>query len=374
MAESVEAPGEYSGTKLLRFTAFYVPAQVICVMLRFLARYLVKGAWGLDDIMVATSLVTQMIMAIISVESVYHGGVGYHVRYLEMTRPNALIVWGKYLVAISVLYFATVNIPKIAILALYRRLFSRKDIQRVIYVLAGVLIVLSLSTTIAVLSACQPFDANWDPKLPGASCLDKEGLFRWGSLPNILTDIIMLVLPMRTVWQLQLSMRYKIGLIVTFAVGSLYVCCHFWPFSLTESLYSGLVGSIIRFATFFKSNSFVDGTWSAVELITWTQLETGTYLISACSMTYRPLLERIGHVHFFGKKSNVVKSTDRNDRVQCGDKITMQNRAQKIPTGFIPLDADSSLDSRIFITTDIRVAQQTREQDTQVGSICSDNV
>lgn len=50
-----------------------------------------------------------------------------------------------------------------------------------------------------------------------------------------------------------------------------------------------MITSIIRFTTFFQNNSFVDGTFSAVDLLIWTQVETGVYLISACLPTYKPL-------------------------------------------------------------------------------------
>lgn len=153
----------------------------------------------------------------------YFGGVGYHIPYLERFRPDAVVIWGKYLVAISSLYFWTVNIPKIAILALYHRLFPNKTIRRTVYLLVGALVVQTLATGTTAFAACRPFAANWDPKIPGSYCIDKEGLFRWASFPNIITDIIILVLPMRTIWHLQTSRRLKFGLIATFAVGSLSV-------------------------------------------------------------------------------------------------------------------------------------------------------
>ena len=58
---------EYSGTKRLTFTAVFVPIQVIAVSLRYLARYLVEGPWGLDDVVVLTSLLLQMCMAGLSI-------------------------------------------------------------------------------------------------------------------------------------------------------------------------------------------------------------------------------------------------------------------------------------------------------------------
>lgn len=58
---------EYNGTKLLTFTAVFIPTQIIAVALRYLARYLVEGPWGLDDIVVLTSLALQLCMGGLSI-------------------------------------------------------------------------------------------------------------------------------------------------------------------------------------------------------------------------------------------------------------------------------------------------------------------
>lgn len=62
-----ESSAEYSGEKLLIFTAVFVPVQIAAVALRYLTRYLIKGAWGLDDILTLTALVLQLCMAGISI-------------------------------------------------------------------------------------------------------------------------------------------------------------------------------------------------------------------------------------------------------------------------------------------------------------------
>jgi ABC-type enterobactin transport system permease subunit len=153
--------------------------------------------------------------------AVKHAGVGYHTPYLEKTDPDKVVVWGKYLVAISTLYFAGVNIPKLGILALYRRLFPPKGIRLIVHILMAVLVALTISTVVTAFAACVPFSANWSPKLASKHCIDKEAFFRWGSIPNILTDIVMLVLPIRVVWNLHTTTRLKVGLTLTFVIGSL---------------------------------------------------------------------------------------------------------------------------------------------------------
>ena len=62
-----ETSSEYRGRRLLIFTACFIPIQIFCVALRYLARYLVKGPWGLDDIVVFTSLTFQLCLAGISI-------------------------------------------------------------------------------------------------------------------------------------------------------------------------------------------------------------------------------------------------------------------------------------------------------------------
>lgn len=142
--------------------------------------------------------------------------------FLEANEPEKLIVWGKYLIALSVLYFAGVNIPKMAILALYHRIFPTKPIRIAVYVILAILIGLTIGNVVADLAACTPFEANWiQPPPPGARCIDKEAFFIYSSIPNIITDLAILVLPMPVVWNLHTNKRMKVGLLVTFAVGSL---------------------------------------------------------------------------------------------------------------------------------------------------------
>lgn len=133
----------------------------------------------------------------------------------------------------------------------------------------------------------------------------------------------------------------------------------------TELTTSGLVTSIIRFTTFFEKNSFVDGTWSAVDLIIWTQVETGVYLISACLMTYRPLLERARGGELIEKlagrssASNSNSAKPKSTNQQATD-IPMKPRAENKADGFYILVNDDSMDHRITRTTDILIQQEPR--------------
>ena len=133
---------------------------------------------------------------------------------------------------------------------------------------------------------------------------------------------------------------------------------------IDENTYSGLITSIVRFTTFFQHNSFSDGTWSAVDLIIWTQVEPGVYLISACLMTYRPLLERIGRKGLLGKltrNSNSGKTFDSNDTREHGDGIALRPRVDPDTHGFHRLGNDFGVDPGIVITTNIHVGNGAKD-------------
>lgn len=65
-ASQLSSP-EYCGKKLVIFTIIFIPVQIFCVALRYLARYVIHGPWGLDDAVVLTSLICQLCMAGLSI-------------------------------------------------------------------------------------------------------------------------------------------------------------------------------------------------------------------------------------------------------------------------------------------------------------------
>lgn len=148
------------------------------------------------------------------------GGVAHHVATLEATDPNKITVWAKLVLATPIIYVAAVVFPKLAILAIYLRIFTLAPYRISCYVVALILIANWLGTTIAGFLMCVPLRYLWDKTVVGGHCFNINPLLRWGSLANILTDIVMLLLPLPVIWRLHTSRNIKIGLTITFATGS----------------------------------------------------------------------------------------------------------------------------------------------------------
>ncbi|KAI1324257.1 hypothetical protein F5Y16DRAFT_424186 [Xylariaceae sp. FL0255] len=257
MADDTPASADYAGWKLKIFITVFLPIQVAAVLTRSYSQNLIGANFGIDCGLVLASLVSQFVIAGVSLGGVIQGAVGYHIDFLERTNPDAITLFFKYLVVFSVWYFATVSIAKGAICVLYSKLSPQRIVRVTIHIIIIVLILTALSGAIADLAACRPFSANWGrAEVQKAHCMNKEALFIWITLPNILTDVVLLLLPLPIVWNLQATRQLKAALTITFLFGSL-----------------GLIASIMRFVAFNRTDSFTDGTFHAVELLIWTNAE-----------------------------------------------------------------------------------------------------
>ena len=68
---------------------------------------------------------------------------------------------------------------------------------------------------------CSPVQYQWDKTIPGGYCLQQEKFFLGNALPNIVTDALVVILPMPIIWRLQMAMRRKILLTMLFALSTL---------------------------------------------------------------------------------------------------------------------------------------------------------
>lgn len=138
-----------------------------------------------------------------------------------MVDPDMLIFWAKDFVAITFIYLVAVVFPKLAVLSLYLSIFTSKRVICVIcYVTAALIIANCLALIIAASQMCVPLNYFWNKEITG-HCFDINACTRWGRLVNILSDIVILVSPLPQLLKLQVSIRVKVGLLITFLLGSL---------------------------------------------------------------------------------------------------------------------------------------------------------
>ncbi|KAJ4296423.1 hypothetical protein N0V90_006468 [Kalmusia sp. IMI 367209] len=275
MAGGGDQPPNESRAHVLIGTAVAFFVLDICfVALRLWSRRIQRTRIRHDDVLVVATLIIITGTCITSIYSVKRGGVGRHLQYVP---KHERIEWLKsvYIAAPS-LYATSASLPKLAVISMYLKIFSDRISRMCCWAVVFILAAFPIVSVPIIACQCRPIEFLWNKSIAGGHCVNQAYMFRYGSIPNIVTDVVMLILPMPLVWNLHASNKVKLGLFVTFLLGSV-----------------GLITSILRFVAFFSP--IVDGTWAAVNLLNWVIIEPSIYLLAACMLAFKPLLRYLVH-------------------------------------------------------------------------------
>ena len=127
---------------------------------------------------------------------------------------------------IDIVLFATdfpyntgITLVKVSALFFYARVFRVSQIFRTCLWATGALVVSWWITfDILAICTCNPPRKQWDTEIAG-HCLDSYKTFVAAATPNVIIDVIILVLPLPMLWKLQVSLRRKLALVGAFILG-----------------------------------------------------------------------------------------------------------------------------------------------------------
>ncbi|KAI4226557.1 MAG: hypothetical protein LQ349_006859, partial [Xanthoria aureola] len=120
---------------------------------------------------------------------------------------------------LSVAYPIACGLPKISICCMYLTLFRPNDyLRRATYSMIAFLVVNAIAWFVPTVAVCQPISAYWNQE--PAKCINYAVFGVWISLPHIVSDLVILILPLPVLWRMQMARTKKLGLTVTFLTGS----------------------------------------------------------------------------------------------------------------------------------------------------------
>ena len=123
----------------------------------------------------------------------------------------------------SVIYGPAMGCTKISILLLYRRIFCPQKKSRFDRGIRLFIVILSLfyvANTFLKIFQCMPRSRIWDKRVPGR-CLDLGDVLTASGAFNALTDIILLLIPVKVSWNLNTSAKRKVAVVLLFTFGFL---------------------------------------------------------------------------------------------------------------------------------------------------------
>ncbi|KAL5358589.1 hypothetical protein BJX96DRAFT_146823 [Aspergillus floccosus] len=142
-------------------------------------------------------------------------GFGRHKAALSNKQIETFMM-GNYI--FSHFYNAAIASTKLAVLALYHRIFATVKF-RVVVLATSVFVILWLMAMEIVLGLqCRPISRFWDSDVPGA-CFDLVAFSYFTNITNLVTDIWIFALPLPVIFKLQMSRNRKIALSFLFSIG-----------------------------------------------------------------------------------------------------------------------------------------------------------
>ncbi|TWU75099.1 hypothetical protein ED733_000620 [Metarhizium rileyi] len=249
-------------------------AAVLFLFARLCTRYQRLSSLGMDDALITIAaccligdLVIQQYMWNLGMAEIAHASRDNFIKIMEMIVPG------------SILYVTSLWAIKMAMVLFYKKLAAPGTKLQMIYsVVLSFLVLFWAIIFFDIIFQCYPHDKRWslDPTYQCDS--GQANINYWLTvLSNIITDVIIISLPISMVLKLQMKLKLKLGVIAIFALGFFVV-----------------ITSIIRAYYSKRSEPMLTCTVSMIE--------TAVAIIASCLPPLRTLF--IGPASSAGTKPN----------------------------------------------------------------------
>ncbi|KAL4938328.1 hypothetical protein BDV06DRAFT_215183 [Aspergillus oleicola] len=217
---------------ILGVSGVFIVLPCVAVALRLYGRHLKGVSLDISDYLIMGGLVRSLV-------SVLNCGVGHHMaEVIQEHGTGPVMLFMKELVAIQILWAVGNSCVKLSLLSFYCRVFS-------------------FPCFILMAKAIATFILLWALAITGAL--------------NLITDLIVLTMPMPYLWKLEMRPSQKLPLIAVFAIG-LFVC----------------IATIMRLVS-LSLLDFTDLTSNITEAMIWGTIEPALGITLACVPFMKPV-------------------------------------------------------------------------------------
>ncbi|KAE8357857.1 hypothetical protein BDV27DRAFT_78104 [Aspergillus caelatus] len=264
-------PGSSLNTINLITQCLCIPIVTIFVATRFGIRFWYKQFVVVEDTFCFLAWILFMAYcAIAIVLGQYGGGVNY-----QLVPESMQVTYRKFCYIATVFYCPMSLFVKYALLSILIRIFApyRGRIM-FIYVLLGCLTIYYIIAEIVKIRMCDPVPAYWTGE--PANCLDQQAALIADSVISVVTDLMILILPLPLTWSLQMSRSKKLRVIGMLSAGGLATAF-----------------SVYRLILVLKDGSTPNTTVMFTCVILSGNAEGGVGLICACLPTMNILINKL---------------------------------------------------------------------------------
>ncbi|KAI0465690.1 hypothetical protein F4859DRAFT_527824 [Xylaria cf. heliscus] len=238
----------------------------IFVFIRLYTRFCIIRRARLEDYLILAGYGIYVGTVYAVYRLVTNVGLFVHQWDIKFQNLSEYLYWEKAIHICANLYSVHILVSKTAILLEWLHIFvpdgTRNTFFWACHILLWVNVLFYFSIIIVANLICFPFALIWDKTLEG-TCIDGKVIEVASAALNLTSDIIILVLPQRVIWNLQMKKKKKIGVSIIFAIGILAVTAAAFRLSSATDYYHSK-----------------DATYVASALILWSLVEmTSLFLI-----------------------------------------------------------------------------------------------
>lgn len=148
-----------------------------------------------------------------------------------------------------VMYGPTAFLTKVSLLWIMTRVFKPyRNAVIFIYIFTAIMLAYYIPAVIVKIRICSPIKKFWIPSTEG-SCLDEAAIILADAVMSVVSDLIVLTLPLPLTMKLQMPFKKKMRVMAILGAGGL-----------------ACVSSIIRLVLIVQSGGSPDGTWSFMRI------------------------------------------------------------------------------------------------------------
>ena len=123
-------------------------------------------------------------------------------------------------IAAQVIYAIGVVPIKLSLIFLYRRIFPNRPLHIALWCIGGVVACMGIAAIFLAVFKCVPVQGGWDFTIR-SRCINFYAWIIIHGVQNVITDFMLLCLPMPLVWRLNMATTRKIQVSGIFALGAL---------------------------------------------------------------------------------------------------------------------------------------------------------
>ncbi|KAI9150599.1 Efflux pump DEP3 [Paramyrothecium foliicola] len=205
----------------------------IALCQRYYTKIFLSKGLGIDDVFMflgwACAILTQVLLTV----SIREKGLCHHSWEMPLDdfERYALLAYVS-----APIYMMCNGFVKLSLLTFYLHLSPQKWFRVAVWISIGIVAVYTIIITFMLFFNCVPPRRAFDFSIKEGKCIDAAILYMATAVSNIITDVMLFVLPLPMVYRLHMPKAQKVGAVLVFGVGSVTVATSIVRLILLPSL------------------------------------------------------------------------------------------------------------------------------------------